>query len=527
MAASLMMLAAYVPVQAEQLTLYDETATNEYSPIYSYYYDTPGYIVQTILPEADLVQMKYKLITSLRFYTSGDNQLNGGKLAVSLGTTTQTTFSNFSLPLSVTRVAEVAMSAGGSEIEFNFSEPFFYTGGNLVIETRVVEKGNYLHQFFMGVNPYKANVLLQSYYNTYISSFYPKTTFEYDLADYKATVNTERIAFPLFFLGDDTVLRKTIRITNFGRNAFTPAFNGLEAPFGVEAVGEIAAGETKDIVVTFSPDAFGEYAQTLTIDCGAAGLFQIDVTGSCIEEAREEMIIVNGSVTNAMVPVDPQNYDHVGGGAFSQMVYPKETLANLAGKKITGIKFYTEHPMTMNGGNIQLLVLEHPGVRAFVDLGPSWEMSYVANGTPVAGETELVFTFDAPYEYNGSNLVVEARVTAEGNNGVSDRFLGVSRYHSSRCFSYNGSGSLVDFMPKATFIYLKGDTPDLVLRGDVDANGIVRMDDLSYLINYLVGESTPINYVNSAIMDSLDSDILNMDDLTALINYLVYGYWAD
>ena len=528
MAAALMMLAAYVPAQAEQLTVFDETATNEYSPIYSYYYDTPGYIVQTILPEADLAQMKYTYLTSLKFYTSGDNQLNGGKLALSLGTTTQTTFSNFSLPIAVTWVAEVPMSPGGSEIEFYF-KPFFYTGGNLVIETRVVEKGNYLHQFFLGKKSYVDNVLLMSYYNTYTSSFYPKTTFEYDLMNYLAILNTENIAFPMFYLGDEAVFKKTIKITNYGRNAFTPAFSGLEAPFGVEAVGEIASGETKDVVVTFAPDAIGEYAQTLTIDCGGAGLFQIDVTGRCVE-APEEMIIVKGSLTNDLIPVDPQNYDHVGGGSFTRMIYPKVTLANLVGKKITGIKFYTQHPMTMNGGNIQLLMGEEKYMQTFSDdyYIYAYDLDVVANAAPVAGETELVFNFDAPVEYTGDHLLLEARVTAGGDNGVSDKFLGINRYHSSLSFPYyEPYWHAIDFMPNATVLYLKEDTPDLVLRGDVDADGSVLMSDLSYLINYLVGESTPINYVNAAIMDSLDSDIVNMDDLTALINYLVYGYWAD
>lgn len=527
MAAALMMLAAYVPAQAEQLTVYDETATSEYSPIYSYYYDTPGYIVQTILPEADLAQMKYTFLTSLKFYTTGNNQLNGGKLAVSLGTTTQSSFSNFSSPLAVTQVAEVAMPAGGSEIEFNFSEPFFYTGGNLVIETRVVEKGNYLHQFFLGKKSYVDNVLLKSYYNTYISSFYPKTTFEYDLADYLAILNTERIVFPLFYLGDEAVSR-AITISNQGRNAFTPTFSGLEAPFGVEAVGEIASGETKDIVVTFSPDAIGEYAQTLTIDCGAAGLFQIDMTGRCVE-VPEEMIIAKGSLTSALIPVDTKNYNFVGGGSFTQMVYPKVTLANLVGKQITGIKFYTEHPMTMNGGNIQLLMVQGSAIAFSEDYFTNYlDLVAVANAAPVAGETELVFNFDAPFEYTGGHLLLEARVTAGGDNGISDMFLGINGYHSSLSFPYyEFEWHVIDFIPNATVLYLKEDTPDLVLRGDVDADGRVLMSDLSYLINYLVGESTSINYVNAAIMDGLDCDIVNMDDLTALINYLLTGNWPN
>ena len=59
------------------------------------------------------------------------------------------------------------------------------------------------------------------------------------------------------------------------------------------------------------------------------------------------------------------------------------------------------------------------------------------------------------------------------------------------------------------------------LRGDVDGDGVVGMDDLTALINYLV-------YGTSVNMTGADTDmngVVGMDDLTALINYLVYGRW--
>ena len=63
------------------------------------------------------------------------------------------------------------------------------------------------------------------------------------------------------------------------------------------------------------------------------------------------------------------------------------------------------------------------------------------------------------------------------------------------------------------------------IRGDVDGNGVVGMDDLTALINYLVF-GTPINMANSAACSSVDdTTIVNMDDLTCLINYLVFGTW--
>ncbi len=65
------------------------------------------------------------------------------------------------------------------------------------------------------------------------------------------------------------------------------------------------------------------------------------------------------------------------------------------------------------------------------------------------------------------------------------------------------------------------------VRGDVDGNGKVEMDDLSALINYLLNDNSPINQANAQICDSLNSTTVDMDDLSALINYLLTDRWAD
>ena len=64
-------------------------------------------------------------------------------------------------------------------------------------------------------------------------------------------------------------------------------------------------------------------------------------------------------------------------------------------------------------------------------------------------------------------------------------------------------------------------------RGDVNGNGLVDMDDLTALINYLLDDSTTIYFENTAICNSLESNIVDMDDLTALINYLLTNEWPD
>ena len=69
------------------------------------------------------------------------------------------------------------------------------------------------------------------------------------------------------------------------------------------------------------------------------------------------------------------------------------------------------------------------------------------------------------------------------------------------------------------------DEPVTTLRGDVDGNGVVGMDDLTALIDYLV-----TNNDTDLDMEGADCCIdgnVNMDDLTELINYLVFNAWND
>ena len=66
--------------------------------------------------------------------------------------------------------------------------------------------------------------------------------------------------------------------------------------------------------------------------------------------------------------------------------------------------------------------------------------------------------------------------------------------------------------------------PVAVIRGDVDDDGYVTMEDLTALINYLMGYDTPINEAN-ADCDGVNG--INLDDLTVLINYLLINTWPD
>lgn len=62
-----------------------------------------------------------------------------------------------------------------------------------------------------------------------------------------------------------------------------------------------------------------------------------------------------------------------------------------------------------------------------------------------------------------------------------------------------------------------------VLRGDVDGDGLVKIYDVTALINYLLnGDASEVNLENA---DCWPDGKVNIDDLTTLINFLLTDQW--
>jgi len=522
MSAALIALASFVPAQAETLTVFDGTATSTSVPIEGYYYDGVGCAVQTIIPAADIAAMEGAFINSMKFYIAdeGGNKLDGGSMKVSLGTTEKTAFSSYDAVIEgLTHVANITMTAGETEVVINFDTPFNYQGGNLVIETLVESRGNYSYVNFYGVNAEVTNAFLKHNYSNSVDAFYPKTTFEYEVVEDLATLSAQAMAFGQLYLGNEAT--QSITLKNMGKNAFTPVFGALEAPFSLEvAAAEVAPGASMEIPVKFAPTVVGDYAQTLTIDCGVAGQFNVALT-AVGAEVPLEVVVADGMVISDKVPVYGFGYDYSAAGGFGQMIYPAEMLTDLVGQKITSIKFHANAAMKMNAGNMQLSmgVVEQTAFEATTAIS---DLAVVANGAPVAGETELVFNFNEPILYEGGNLAFEVKVTEAGTYG-NDKFLGIEQASASYAhyYDFGFEDVLFNFLPKATFGYQKDETPEpVVVRGDVDGDGVVAIKDVTALIDLLLsGAEAPAG----ADCD-LDGEVA-IKDVTALIDYLLGGEW--
>ena len=516
-AAALMSLAAFGSAQAMDLTVFDGTATSRTSPINVYYYDTPGSQSQVIFPASDLTEMVGCEINSMKFYLNNAPTVTSeGEIRISLGYVDVIEFPNTSFfTEGLTQVATYVIPSGATELLITFDTPFMYTGGNLLFDAYLVTKGNEISSsYFYGVTPlyYSANSRSQR------EKFLPKTTFDYTPQEYKAVVTPQEVNFGAVSKG--SVVNQEVTLKNAGRNAFTPTFGTIAAPFSINAQPvELASGESMTFSVAFDAANAGTYAESFTIDCGAAGTITVPVAASCVTE----VLVADGTDKNAYVPVIVLSYDATGLN-YTQMIYPASMLTALNGKKINSLTFYTDAPMTkISGGKIQLS-LKEVDFTAFVDDQVN-DMTVVAEVTPAFNGDEMLLTFDTPFEYNGGNLAVEVNVTEPGEYdyyGTGSYFMGqkMDEYVSFYWDSYWGSGYQSDFLPKATFGYVDEVAPQPEWEiGDVNHDGKVAISDVTALIDYLLGDTSSA----PAEANVNGDDGVTIADVTALIDKLLAG----
>ena len=167
----------------------------------------------------------------------------------------------------------------------------------------------------------------------------------------------------------------------------------------------------------------------------------------------------------------------------SQMIYPADMLAEMAGSDITELSFLTlstigeneygdfsDYTIKFSNGELQLALME-------VDQLGFEEQVFVTGATGVAttvpeyGAQTLDFVLDEPFHYNGGNLLVEVTITTVGGYGTT-YFLGTAMVDENdndiytpsmyENYGYSGdyySGGLSSFLPAIDFTYEEGTIP--------------------------------------------------------------------
>ncbi|MBR5725498.1 MAG: leucine-rich repeat protein [Muribaculaceae bacterium] len=166
----------------ETLTVYNGMTTNSYVPVYGYY--TDAYLkAEFVMPAAELAEMADGTITSMKFYArQASVDWGAANFQVFLTEVTNTTISDFAGPGTV--VYEGALSIVDGEMTVNFTTPYPYLGGNLLVGIYNTVKGTYVSSTWYGKSVTGASVQGYSYSSLSDISpaqrdFIPKTTFTY------------------------------------------------------------------------------------------------------------------------------------------------------------------------------------------------------------------------------------------------------------------------------------------------------------------------------------------------------------
>ena len=187
-----------VGADEHELTVCDDTQTNEYLPFYGFWFDGEGTYSQMIYPAEMLEGLEGATITGIKFYPQGTVACKNGSVSLSIAETDVTTYERESaiavpsnLVTDLTAVVEALAIAGGEEVvEFTFDQPYTYNGGNLAIQTEVVTKGTYGRTYFYGSNQAGYTGWCEWRSSNAIVSFLPKMTVTYTMPSVEPQVVT-------------------------------------------------------------------------------------------------------------------------------------------------------------------------------------------------------------------------------------------------------------------------------------------------------------------------------------------------
>ena len=251
----------------------------------------------------------------------------------------------------------------------------------------------------------------------------------------------------------------------------------LNDPTGAYSISTTNLGSGGELVITYSPTTQGNHNATITLTNPDADPVTITINGRAI--VVTDATVADGTTTNSYLPIYGNQY---ASKQINQMIYPASMLTEIQGKKIKSMTFYPTAALSFYGGSFNVSVgMTTQATYPQTNYRRLTGLTTVTTGqAAVRNATELVITFDEPFEYTGNNLVVEFEVTATGTSSRSQNFYGVNPNSYTSFNSYGtstntygrySSGSRRQFLPKVTFTW---DAP--FTAGEVSPNSLTFSD---------------------------------------------------
>ncbi len=342
-----------------------------------------------------------------------------------------------------------------------------------------------------------------------------------------------------------------LAFTNVERRSFTanwrandPAATTFQVMFSDAAIdvtdAEAVEAATKFMVegtsYTFTElDRGTEYFVYVRTACGSESYSDTWISGSTTTKTLtfcEDVVVADGTITNSNLPIYGYWSD---ADQVNQMIYPADMLADLNGKTLTSMKFFSTTDLTSWGTRnvtLKLAEIEANTLTGFVT-PESWTTVYSDDITKLTDG--FVMNFTTPYAYNGGNLLVE--IDYESSTYVSKTFRGITR-NNAGIYSYGSSagtsGTIQNFLPKAQFQYCEeNEACPAVAEVTVPVESV---DVTTAVVNWTAAEGdylSSYDLIYSTVeMDAEELDayegtyaVRNIEDLTTTLNGLSANTW--
>ncbi|MBO4575315.1 MAG: choice-of-anchor J domain-containing protein [Bacteroidales bacterium] len=431
--------------QAAELTVHDGTATNSYVPVYGFYGD--AYLkAEMVYPASELSAMNGGTINGITFYASSPAaEAWTSTWQVFVDEVADATISDFAGPGTV--VYEGTLDGTGEEMAIEFTTPYQYNGGNLLIGVYNTTTGNYKSVTWAGETVEGASV--QGYNYGSLSSisatqrnFLPKTTFAYTTGgdepttpwapDYDADLGEVVIVNPADG-AQNMPNNTTLRWTNAENAAqymieFGTVYNNLETIVDwTDAEGWDGSVSLSSLEIALEPNTryfWRVYNQNNTGYVYAQGVFTSECTTATNVRVTADKIfvgdntIVKWSITGGAIGELPET--HIGTGTSTSSYLPSYSFYNYSLTQqiytldeigapgiISSISFYNAGSEKTREYDMYLVNTDKESFAGTSDWIAVTADDLVFTGSvTMAANAWTTFELDDPFMYDGSNLAI-------------------------------------------------------------------------------------------------------------------------
>lgn len=158
------------------------TTTNSYLPVYGTWMDANQHD-QFIYPATEVAPLTGATISKMTFHassTSSNSTWGSATCVISIGTPTESNYASATYNATpLTQVYTGSISVVNGIMEFTFTTPYLFNGGNMLIDIVTTTNGSYNNINFLGITSANGGMYQYGSNSPSLQQFIPKVTVEY------------------------------------------------------------------------------------------------------------------------------------------------------------------------------------------------------------------------------------------------------------------------------------------------------------------------------------------------------------